>query len=267
MVALVRWPPPALLPSSGLGGYLRQCRPALLRPWAPTLLMHADVSNGFKVVPKRYHPGDLRVDHPSVCARMAWVLSYPSATAAWYSVYSNALKGRFDMSLPNAIANTSLRAKLVDGKLYVTRMQVLEMTPTEEPFEFAAADAPRKFLFNETLHLRPVHGTAAAPASDPTIAVNGQVAPMTDEQWATVEPLLLAFLGRGGPRTHAVRDLIECARLKLGTPYSWSKCPGNKSLVQSASVLLSKLQRGGVWNVCQNACREFLAEFPTLAGP
>lgn len=37
-------------------------------------------------------------------------------------------------------------------------------------------------------------------------------------------------------------------RLRLGTPYSWSQVPGDRRLVSSASVLLSKLQRAGVWD-------------------
>lgn len=82
------------------------------------------------------------------------------------------------------------------------------------------------------------------------LAHGGLVTPLTDEQWTRVEPQgagVVGAKGCGTPRRHSLRDLVECMRLKLGTQYSWSKCPGDKSLVQSAVVRLSMLQRAGVW--------------------
>lgn len=247
-----------LIPSQllvlGLFGASHPLREVLFRPWGPTLLMNAVVDDDrLEVAPTPNLMQKLYVRTPATDVRMAWVLSYPSATAGWCSVYANALKGRFDVHLPKALAKVSIHGKLVGEKLFATRLQVLELTATECPFEFAKDCAPRHFVFDERASISNTHGMAAAPSADHSIASGGSVAPLTDDAWARVEPLIFEALGKnkpmgkGGPRAHALRDLIETARLKLGTPYSWSKCPGDKALKQSASVLLSKLQRAGVW--------------------
>lgn len=252
-----------LIPSQllvlGIFGASQPMREVLFRPWGPTLLMNAVVgSDRLEVAPTPNLMQKLYVRTPASDVRMAWVLSYPSATTGWCSVYANALNGRFDARLPRALAKVSVHGKLVDGRLFATRLQVLELTATEAPFEFAEGCAPRHFVFDERASISNTHGKAAAPSSDSSIASGGSVVPLTDADWARVEPLIFEALGKnkpmgqGGPRSHALRDLIETARLKLGTPYSWSKCPGDKSLVQSASVLLSKLQRAGVWEQLAN---------------
>jgi len=228
-------------------------RRALLKPWGPSFLMNAADEDGqYDIAPTPHCGHALRLESGSSLTRMRWLLAYPSATAAWCSVYAYALKARFDMTLPNATATASIRGKRVGGKLLVTRLQLLKMHPAEEPFEFAA-HAPRHFVFNETVHRRPAHGQAAAPSSDEGLLSVDPVVPLADVEWSSLEPMLEGFLKSpdakrpGQPRKHSLREIIDTIRLKLGTPYPWSKCPGSKSLVQSASVLLSKLQRGGMW--------------------
>jgi len=246
---------PSQLLALGLFGSTRPLREVLFRPWGPTLLMNV-VVNGerLEVASTPNKMLKLNIRSPATDVRMAWVLSYPSATAGWCSVYANALNGRFDVLPPKAIARVSAHGKMIGGTLFATRLQVLELTATEAPFEFAEECASRHFVFDERALISNTHGKAVAPTADHGIAGGGHsVVPLTDEEWACVEPLILDALGKnkpageGGPRLHALRDLIGCIRLKLGTPYSWSKCPGDKALVQSASVLLSKLQRAGVW--------------------
>lgn len=185
----------------------------------------------------------------SLVQRLTWLLTYPSAHAAWGSVYRHALDGRFDMRLPKAEVVASAHGRLEGSTLFVTDLNLLELTPMEDPFPFAAAGAPTTFVFNNKVSIRNTHGHAAAPAAEARIASSGAVQPLSDAQWAAVEQLVKVKEPKrpGRPRAHTLRDVVECIRLKLGTPYSWSKCPGDKALVQSASVLLSKLQREGVW--------------------
>lgn len=245
-----------LIPSQllvlALVGSKVQLRHVLLRPWGPTCLMCAVVhSERLDVAPTPNSRLKLQLNKPGLQSRMAWVLSYPSATAAWCSVYSNALDGRFDMRIPAAVVGASLRGKKVGGKLLVTQLQVLELTPTEGPHEFAAACAPRHFVFNNLVNVRTLHGKGSAPTGDSRISTGGSVVPLTDDQWARIEPVLFANSGKSGSlregRVRKLRDLVEVIRLKLGTPYAWAKCPGERALVRSATVLHSTLQRSGVW--------------------
>lgn len=95
----------------------------------------------------------------------------------------------------------------VNGKLLVTRLRLLTLTPAEEPHPFAAEAARRTFVFNEGVNLRPTHGKAAASTRDVRFSTPqqgpGPVASLTDEQWASIEPLVRDsksnLLGRGSP--------------------------------------------------------------------
>ncbi len=266
-----------------------QFRQVLLRPWGPEFLMSACAELGAQQLTLRPTPNRmlrLQLEHPAIAAKLEWVLSYPSAAAAWGSVYRNALEGVFDMRMPKALATVSAWALPVDGTLLVTRLELLTLTPAEEPHPFATAQAKREFVFNNSVHRRPTHGKAAAPTRDlslaaqvhdqpsptaGTLAVNAAniladteaaansgavtrcVPKITDEQWLRIEPLLTSTLKpiggatSGAPRAHTLRELIDAIRLKLGTPYSWSKLPVAPKCMQGATVLLSKLKRAGVW--------------------
>ena len=255
-------------------------REAMLRPWGPSYLMTASCRDGavsVRPTPNRMLSLDVAVVKTAL--RMEWVLTYPSAGVAWSSVYRHALDGRFDMTMPSAFAHFSVVGRMVGDKLLATSVKLMKLVPAEDPHPFAAAEAREEFVMNGLLNRRPSHGKAAAPARDERLAVArgerlaggvagvgvagigagtglGQVQELkalTDEQWARVEPLLREFVPSASPghagarRAHSLRDQFVVMRLKLGAPYSWSRVPGDKKLVGSASVLLSKLQRAGVW--------------------
>lgn len=251
--------PAQLLVLATLGAN-RQLRQMLLRPWGPGFLMSAFAEHRAYSLAVRPTPNrmlQLQFERSALTSKVEWVLSYPSATAAWGSVYRHALDGRFDLDMPQAFATASVMARPVNGKLLVTRLRLMTLTPAEEPHPFAAEAAKRSFVFNEGVNLRPTHGQAAAPTRDERFSTHqqgpGSVAPLTDEQWARIEPLVLGTLQSKGPkkpgasRTHSLREVIDVIRLKLGAAYSWSQVPANRKLVQGATVLLSKLKRRGVW--------------------
>lgn len=228
-------------------GAQEHCREVLLEPSTPSDLMEV-----FPDAPRnrlRFEAPSRIYNQASLVERLTWLLTYPSAYAAWGSVYRHALDGRFDMRLPKAEVVASAHGLLDGATLYVTELNLLELTPMEPPFPFAAAGAPPSFVLNNKVSIRNTHGQAAAPAAEARIGAAGAVAPLSDAKWAAVEQLVKTAEPKrpGRPRAHTLRDIVECIRLKLGTPYSWSKCPGDKALVQSASVLLSKLQREGAW--------------------
>jgi len=241
----------AVIPSQlmvlGILGAQDACRKALLEPSTP-----GDLSQVFADAPGhrlRIEAQSRIYNRASLVERLTWLLTYPSAHAAWGSVYRHALNGRFDLRLPKAEVIASAHGRLEGSTLFVTELNLLELTPMEDPFPFAAASAPPSFVFNNKVSIRNTHGYAAAPAADARLGNEGGVQPLTDAQWAAVELVLKAAEPKapGRPRAHSLRNIFECIRLKLGTPYSWSKCPGDKALTQSASVLLSKLQREGTW--------------------
>lgn len=245
-------------------GSVHQCRRVLLRPFGPTYLMSAfppQRPGSLIVLPTPHRMQTLQMEGPSIAPKLEWVLSYPSATAAWGSVYRNALDGRFDMMMPRAEVTACIWAQRIGKKLFVTRLKVMKVTPTEEPHPFAADSAKHSFVFNSSLNTRQTHGKAAAPTGDTRVAniggncgsgaagcTGGAVLPMTDAQWLALEQVMTGITTPAMARRHTVRAVLDVIFLKLGTPYPWTKVPADKRLVNSASVLLSKLKRLGVWD-------------------
>jgi hypothetical protein len=157
--------------------------------------------------------------------------------------------------MPRALATVSVLARPVKGRLLVTQLQLEALTPAEEPHPFAITGAKREFLFHKRAHRCATHGKAATPTCDESLAsFAGTVEPLTDGQWARIEPVIRGSLRprgelSGAPRAHTLRALIDVILLKLGTPVPWSKVPADKMLAQGARVLLSKLKRRGDWEV------------------
>jgi hypothetical protein len=232
-------------------GMNHQLRHNLLSVHAPGFLGTAIAGPDYlDVVPTPHRMDKLPIEAPQVLNRLEWLLTYPSAQAAWGSVYRRALAGQFDMSMPKAHVETAVSGHFVNGKFLVTKLMVMKLLPREAPAEFAEHLAKSEFVFNDMLHRRPTHGKAAAPSREERVASARGPGPLTDEEWLRVEPLLTATANPrypGAPRRHTMRETVNVILLKVGTPYSWLKMPVERELVQSANVLLSKLKRRGVW--------------------
>jgi hypothetical protein len=186
--------------------------------------------------------------------RAEWILTFPSVTAAWGSVYRHALRGRFDIDLPSADVDVALRCRAVNGKVFVTSVTVMVIRPTELPHPFAINSQRREFKMNESVNMRPrrrPRDTYVAPSKDESIRLNASNPKLSDAQWLNVESLVnknYCLSGAGSSRRSSLRDVVDAVRLKLATPYSWSQLPVPPEMAYSARKMLSKLKRSGDWD-------------------
>ncbi len=230
-------------------------RGTLLKPWGPSCLM-TTMREG-NAIETRRTPKSPKTDTSYfdwIEQRVQWIQTHPSASAAWGSVFRNALAGQLEMSLPRATIVCSVNTLRVDNKFLATRMQVQKLRPEEVPHEFAlGCTLPEYVFFEEAIYK--TCPSQKVLRGDTRFAMNGIVAPMTDTEWHLVEavipfnlrPRVASLVDHR--RKQSLRAVIDTIRLKLGTPCAWSACPGDKGLVQSASVLLSKLERAGIWEL------------------
>lgn len=225
-------------------------RRTLLTPRGPNVLM-TSVLQDREVITRRIPHHRIGFDllaHSEI--RLRWVHLHPSASAAWGSVYRNALEGRFDMALPNAYVHCTVSAHRVGRSYSATRLQVAKVSTTENCHEFATGHSARDYIFDNGIHVRPKSPPVPPASSDSRLARIDGLAPLSDEEWLTIAPLVEPPLRAYGTyaRRHPLRDLVDIIRLKLGTPYSWSKVPAEKLQANAASILFSKLQRAGTWD-------------------
>ncbi len=189
----------------------------------------------------------LRKSSLGLLARLTWMSMYPSANAAWSSVYTNALAGIFDFRPASADVTVSASGRMHNGKLLVTSIRMLELRATDAPFDFATPGAPQDFVLTEMIYRHPTHRLTVAPSQQLSIAKQGVVEPLTDEQWSRVEPILKRVRW-GGERKHSLRALFDAIRLKYGAPYSWPTLPLPRKFVQVAQTLASDLKKAGAWD-------------------
>ena len=229
-------------------------RRTLLTPLGPNCLMtsvfqdHGVVTSG---VPRH---GMGLVVFENLEIRLRWLHMHPSATAAWGSVYRNALDGRFEMALPSASVESTVFARRVGRRYLATRLQLMMIHPMESCHAFAEGHSASSYIFDNGINVRPKSPPAHHPSSDSRLARADGLAPLTDKEWLTIAPLVearaLVSTGVDGryERRHHLRDLVDIIRLKLGTPYAWSKVPVEKLQANAASIMFSKLQRAGIWD-------------------
>ncbi|WP_091614767.1 IS5 family transposase [Micromonospora mirobrigensis] len=70
---------------------------------------------------------------------------------------------------------------------------------------------------------------------------------LTDEQWAVLEPLLPASVGRGRPAVWSRRLLINGIRWRVRTGCPWRDLPPEYGPWQTVYGLFRRWQRSGVW--------------------
>jgi transposase len=247
--------PSQLLTIATLGSQ-QQVRSELFSPEGPEALMAVTVEDG-KVTtalkPNRARCVDIYA--PMIAVRLEWVLTYPSARAAWGSVYRNALDGRLDSVPVQGTADVLTHAVEVDGKLLVTSLNVLEVRPDEEPLPFAQGFAPKRFVFDTRRFMKPpvMAGRARATTGDDSLCALPSSGELTDEQWLAIEPFFTSKSGEPesaravASRKYAVRDLADVMVHKMRTRLAWSKVPFDPKQVHSAIFLFYRLKNSGAW--------------------
>ena len=133
--------PSQLLIVAILGSVLRM-RQWLFRPWSFGQFLHIHIEDGIPTLNPMN--GENHCSYRSSVPydrlrRVEWILTYPSARIAWGSVYRNALNGRFEMTLPNAVVGLLVGARQVNDRFLATRLVLQRLSPRERRHEFASA--------------------------------------------------------------------------------------------------------------------------------
>lgn len=248
---------PAQILVISLFGHLKSVRNSLLTPVSPTKWASAFVTvDTLQIIPFIRRTDAIKPEQmQSLIKRMEWVLTYPSAAAAWNSIYRRARDGLFDMLLPNAEVRVSLHGRSRNGSFFASQMCVLGITPLEEPYAFAKSHAKAQFSFKSVEKSFGGMPAQTLVKVDAIIQKNFQKYELNDTQWARIEEilqeraLLKSGFQNGRKSKHSVRAAINIIMLKFGNPYAWTKMPGNKLEVLAAKSLFHRLSVDGTWKI------------------
>ncbi len=174
-------------------------------------------------------------------ATFSWLMSFPSAKRFWSSLYRHAAAGELAFEAPQAHVSLSVRGMRLGSDFFVRDIRYLAIETTEEPFAFAEGHDVRLRLHETAARVRTTN-RGAAPARDARIRPHAGGWALTDEEWGAIEPMFLKWAHK-----HPRRDLVDAIIEKLGTGTPWVAPGKPAALMNSASVVYSRLRRNGAW--------------------
>ncbi len=173
-------------------------------------------------------------------ARLQWLYCFPSARAAFDSVYFNAARGAIGLELPRIYANISFRGHLLENTLVVSSLTLNRFKTLETPFGWAGEQPEEYELTGENVssHLNPVlknshliEGTAGWGVSD--------------FEWSHLEHLFPP--GNKRATGKRARDLVSAIVTKLGSGTGWSVANASLGTTCAVSSYYQSCLRSDRW--------------------
>lgn len=147
--------------------------------------------------------------------RLQWLYCFPSARAAFNSVYRHAASGLVGVSLPKAEADIWLKGRLSGSKFFASGFNIRGCVPLEAPFDWAGRQ-PQDFRLKcrvTSEQLNPI-------LVDSDIIEGPAGLQLSNEEWTNVEHLFPP-----GPRLRSgnqARAFVGAILTKLGTGVGWA---------------------------------------------
>lgn len=192
--------------------------------------------------------------------RLRWFSSFPSARIAWFSVYRNALEGRFDTTLPTAQGTMTLHCRQVKSRFVVTKVSLGTIEALEEPHDLMKNCAVARSVKYKVISNRFREPAQRKTATEHPIVELVPGLRLTDQQWERVESIIKKFIiptpsNRDDIGGYPTRPLIDAMFVMLGKPFQ--RIDGIPLKTQhSASALLYRLQTSGLLDKLLEALRE-----------
>ena len=254
---------PAQLLIFGLIASEYKIRQSILRPCSPhSFLRLRNDENKLTTEPAPLQFLSRGFSACNIVPRFEWFLAYPSAFAAWTSIYRFALNGTFDLQMPHADAQLTMCGVKKGDYFFVTRIAVMSVFVLEKPFEYAKGLACSEYIFYTKSKNALSLAKEKLLAKDVRISNCNLTKGLTDEQWTKIESLFLGSFQRrrinnksNSPK-YAPRDIINAIILKLGTPYPWWQLPVSVGLRYAAMKKYASLESAGAWQNIINTLLE-----------
>ncbi|RQM50957.1 transposase [Paraburkholderia bannensis] len=173
--------------------------------------------------------------------RLRWLYCFPSARAAFDSVYTSATSGIVGIKLPTAEIDICLKGCLRGRKFFVSGLNIAKCVPLEAPFDWAGRQ-PQHFRLRE-----PAPGERLNPIlADPDIIEGPAGWELSDDEWACV-----AYLFPTGPRCRSgeqARAFVGAILEKLGTGVGWTSVNSKHGTISAVSSLYRDYRQSGKWH-------------------
>jgi hypothetical protein len=173
--------------------------------------------------------------------RLRWLYCFPSARAAFDSVYTYAASGTVGVKLPKAQVDISLQGRLLGKKFLVAVLNISACTPLEEPFDWAGWQ-PESFRLKTqppSVQLNPI-----LASSDILEGAAGWA--LSDMEWARVEHLFPA--GTRLTTGNRAREFIGAILTKLGTGVGWAWANSRFGTTAGVSSFYQNCRKSGRWD-------------------
>ncbi len=173
-------------------------------------------------------------------ARLQWLYCFPSARAAFDSVYVNAARGVIGLDLPKIYADISFRGQLLEGTLFVSALTVNRFKTLETPFDWAGTQPEEYELTGENVsaHLNPV-------LKNNHLIEGAAGWGLSDFEWSRLQHLFPS--GNKRATGQRARGLVSAILTKLGSGTGWSIANASFGTTSAVSSYYQSCLRSGRW--------------------
>ncbi|RAS33191.1 transposase [Paraburkholderia bryophila] len=231
----------------------------LFRPSGLDMLLAPVYANGSTTV--AILPRKLRQHVPvgdTGLERLRWLYCFPTARAAFDSVYTRATYGVVGIKLPTAEIDISVKGCLRGRKFFVSSLSIVRCSPLEAPFDWAGRQ-PQHFRLRE-----PAPGERLNPILVDSDLIEGPSGwGLSDDEWACV-----AYLFPTGPQCRSgeqTRAFVNAILEKLGTGVGWTSVNSKHGTLSAVSSLYRDYRRSGKWHKLVATVLEMRKRYFTVA--
>ncbi|BCZ81691.1 hypothetical protein PTKU64_53660 [Paraburkholderia terrae] len=190
--------------------------------------------------------------------RLRWLYCFPSARAAFDSVYTSATSGVVGIKLPTAEIEISLKGCLRGRKFFASSLTIGGCAPLEAPFDWAGQQ-PLRFLLRE-----PAIGEYLNSTLVDSEIIEGPIGwELSDDEWASVKHLFPT-----GPRCRSAeqtRAFVGAIIAKLGTGEGWASVNSKHGTTSAVSSLYRDYRLSGKWHMLVTTVIEMRKQKATVA--
>lgn len=185
-----------------------------------------------------------------------WLMAHPSAYVMAGSVHNHGLDGTIGIRLPKAEVRIVFRGLSAGAMVFVTEVTVARIIPKDEPLFALSESTSAIALFDRKISLGEggTFGSRTNLFDVPFHPAGGFE--LTDQEWASIEPILLKSVKRIRPSIHAPRQILSGVIRKLATGQPWKQVPYTAGNWLNANEAFHKWAVSGTLDLILNELRE-----------
>lgn len=182
---------------------------------------------------------------PSFRGILLWSACFPDARRTVASVFSWALRGRFDLTMPSGRLSVSFPGKKVGNDVLVQNMLVEWVQPDEKPFAGLEGRIPQRIVLRE-------RAEGAVASTEEGLILGNAGWRLSDDEWLVVSAIVMSTMVEHALKRRGLgkdpRGKVEMLLRKLSEGIAWAKLGDTPNVGANVCCFFVALRKDGRWD-------------------